>query len=124
MPDTATAAGAAEGAEPAAPVPASPGQMLPPELLARVADAGPVDQVIVRHEDGTVKGYRPEEWPADTDDGQIIARTSPDRPGYYAPHAGPDSPRLSLGDLAGPDGVITVGRVRYVYPKKPDAGAP
>lgn len=82
-----------------------------------------VEHVIVRHRDGTVRGYRPEDWPADRDDGQIIARESPGRVGYYALDAGLDAGPVALHDLAGPDGVVRMGGMRFVFPKS-DTEAP
>jgi hypothetical protein len=48
------------------------------------------DAVLVRHSDGTMGIYAPDEWPPDGD-GQIVARKLPDgEVGWYAgPDAGP-----------------------------------
>lgn len=117
-------------ASPSASVSAAPTDALVHPEQARVlamlaaAEALPhVEYVIVRHKDGTVKGYLPEDWPADRDDGQIIARESPGRSGYYAVDAGPHASPVALHDLAGPDGVITMGKAKFVW-EKSDAGAP
>jgi hypothetical protein len=91
-----------------------------PGLLA----APPVEQVIVRQRDGTVASRNREDFPADTDEGTIIARTHPGRSGFFALDAGADDPPVSLGDLAGGDGTVLVGQTRVRFPKhaRGDAG--
>jgi hypothetical protein len=77
--------------------------------------------VLVRHFDGTIGVYNPDEWPIDGD-GTIIARKLPsERIGWYAgPDAGPRSDPAAfqpwdpvVGPLPAwgrePDGTITIG---------------
>jgi hypothetical protein len=84
-----------------------------------------MEKVIVRHKNGTVSIHPLEDWPADTDEGKVIARSYSGRWGYFAPDAGPDDPPIAQRDLAGPDGMITDGRTggRTHFPRRVDADA-
>lgn len=68
-------------------------------------------EVIVRHADGTIGVYKPEEWPADGD-GLIIGRKFPDGSfGWYSrPVAGTERRAMFVGTSIElePDGGITV----------------
>lgn len=83
------------------------------------------EAVLVR-EKGTIGIYRPDEWPPDS--AQIVGRKFLDgRIGWYAgPDAGARSDPAAFArmrDLAGPDGTVTMGGVRFQF-AKPDGGAP
>jgi len=99
-----------------------PGQASVLAMLTAAESLPHVEFVIVQHKDGTIRGYRTEDWLANRDDGQIIARESPGRAGYYVVGGGPDAGPVSLHDLAGPDGVIKMGGLTVRFQKKPDAG--
>jgi hypothetical protein len=64
------------------------------------------EAVIVRHSDGKIGVYKPDEWPSDGD-GQIVARKFSDgHIGWYAgPDAGPRSDPAAFQPLA-PSGVV------------------
>ncbi len=120
--DAGTATTAAEAPAVGATARSTVGDMFPPELLAQLVDAGVPASVLVRHRDGTVSSHTREDWPADTDDGTIIAKTFPGRAGYYLPDAGSDDDPVALRDLV-PDGVVMVGRTRIHVPRRRDADA-
>jgi len=99
-------------------------QISPTSSFGEQLDRYP-EAVLVR-EKGTIGIYRPDEWPPDS--AQIVGRKFLDgRIGWYAgPDAGARSDPAAFArmrDLAGPDGTVTMGGVRFQF-AKPDGGAP
>jgi hypothetical protein len=93
--------------------------------VRRLIDSFP-ECVVVRRSDGTTGVYRPEDWPLDSEDGQIIGRKF--RDGDYRLYGGPDAGPPSdpaaffhARDFAGPDGTVMIGKTKLIFPKPPDA---
>jgi hypothetical protein len=103
-----------------------------PSMLPGLPTVGPlppaseppsIDEVMVRHKDGTVSSHPLKDWPRDADEGTIIARSYAGHWGFFAPDAGPDGVEIPLGDLAGADGTIHVGATRIRFPRRRDGDA-
>jgi hypothetical protein len=96
-----------------APLPVAPAELAPlePDETRRLLDSLP-EAVIVRHSDGTLGVYAPDEWPSDGD-GEIVARKLPDgEVGWYAgSDAGPRTDPRAFWP-ADPERPLHVPRVR------------
>jgi hypothetical protein len=88
--------------------------------VRRLIDQYP-ECIVVRRADGTVGVYRPDDWPIDSDDGQVIGRKfrGDEYKLYGGPDAGPPSDPSAFfhaRDLAGPDGTVTIGTTKLTFP--------